>query len=94
MKKPLAIDFDFHAVFRLAQRSIEFGLTYEQARERTLKTVQLGHLAKRKHLSKYHKTYYHYFGDNLSFYVICKEIDSDKPTTHLIKTVIIEMGRE
>lgn len=77
-----------HALFRLIERGQKFGLSYFEARERAFKTVKRGRVAKRKHKSKL--TYYHYFQDNLSFYVICGKVGNKV----LIKSVIIEEGRE
>lgn len=77
----------------MLERGSKFGLDYYTTKERSFETVKLGKLAKRKHLSK-NKTYYSYFKDNLSFYVICKEKEFDKYVKILIKTVIIETGRE
>ena len=93
MKKKV-IDIESHAFFRMLERGSEFGLNYYEVKERAFKTVRLGRLAKRKHLSKKNKTYYQYFGDNLSFYVICLEKEFGDYIKYLIRTVIIEQGRE
>ncbi len=94
MGQPLVIDFDPHALYRLYERGSQFGLDPYEAQRRAQETILSGQFASRKHLSKIHRTYYRYFSDNLSFYVVCKEIDLDEPTTHLVKTIIIERGRQ
>jgi len=78
----------------MLERGSEFGLDYYETKDRAFKTVRLGKLAKRKHLSKKCKTYYQYFKDNLSFYVICQEKEFEDYIKYLIRTVIIEKGRE
>ncbi len=93
MKKKI-IDIEAHALFRMLERGSEFGLDYYETKDRAFKTVRLGKLSKRKHLSKKNKTYYHYYQDNLSFYVICFEKEFDKYVKYLIRTVIIERGRQ
>lgn len=92
MKK--IIDIEAHALFRMLERGLKFGLDYCEMKERAFNTVRLGKLTKRKHISKMHKTYYQYFKDNLSFYVVCKEKIFQDYIKYLIKTVIIEQGRE
>lgn len=77
-----------HALFRLVERGQKFGLNYFEARERAFQTVRRGKISKRKHKSRL--TYYHYFPDNLSLYVICEKVGNKI----LIKSVIIEKGRE
>ena len=84
------INIETHAFFRMIERGQKYGLDYLETKERAFNTVRSGRLAARKHLSKRHKTYYSYFSDNLSFYVICLEKDGKI----LIKTVIIEEGKE
>ncbi len=74
----------------MIERGQQYRLDYIETKERAFNAVRAGRLAARKHLSKYHKTYHSYFSDNLSFYVICKE----KGNKILIKTVIIEEGKE
>ena len=74
----------------MLERGTAFGLDYPETKERAFSTVRKGVLAKRKHLSQDYLTYYQYFRDNLAFYVICREHDNQA----LIKTVIIEQGRE
>jgi len=93
LKKKI-IDIETHAFFRMLERGSEFGLDYYETKERTFKTVKLSKKAKRKHLSEKNKTYYHYFHDNLSFYVICQEKEFENYIKYLIRTVIIEEGRE
>lgn len=93
MKKKI-IDIESHAFFRMLERGYEFGLNYYETKDRAFKTVKLGKLAKRKHLSRENKTYYQYFKDNLSFYVICQEREFEDYINCLIRTVIIEEGRE
>lgn len=73
---------------------MEFGLDYYETKERVYEAVRRGKVAKRKHLSGKYKTYYLYFKDNLSFYAICQEREFKEYTKVLIKTVIIERGRE
>ena len=93
MKKKI-IDIEAHALFRMLERGSEFGLDYYETKDRAFKTVRLSKLAKRKHISKKNKTYCRYFKDNLSFYVICQEKEFDKYVKCLIRTVVIEKGRE
>ena len=88
------VDIEVHALFRMLERGSEFGLSYYETKDRAFKTAKLGKLAKRKHLSRRNKTYYQYFKDNLSFYVICQEEEFKEYVKCLIKTVIIEKGRE
>lgn len=94
MKKEKIIDIDAHVFLRMLERGAKHGLSYYECKDRAFKTVRIGNSAKRKHLSKNYKTYYSYFKDNLSFYVICQERAYDKFIKVLIKTVIIEKGRE
>ncbi len=93
MKKEIIIDIEAHAFLRMLERGAKYGLDYYECKDRAFKTVRLKNLAKRKHLSKIYKTYYNYFKDNLSFYVICQEKDCGEFIKVLIKTVIIEKGR-
>ncbi len=93
MKKKI-IDIEAHALFRMLERGSEFNLGYYETKARVFKTARSGKLAKRKHISKRNKTYYHYFKDNLSFYVICQEKEFEEYVKCLIRTVIIEKGRE
>ncbi len=93
LKKKI-IDIEAHALFRMLERGSGFNLDYYETKNRAFKTVRLGRLAKIKHLSKKNKIYYNYFKDNLSFYVICQEKEFEKYTKCLIRTVIIEEGRE
>lgn len=88
------IDIDTHAFFRMMERGLEFGLDYQETKERAFKTVRNGMQARRKHQSKNGITYYCYFHDNLAFYVICREKKFKEYSKCLIKTVIIEEGRE
>ena len=78
----------------MLERGSEFGLDYYETKERAFTTVRLGKSPKRKHLSKKNKTHYFYFKDNLSFYVICREKECETYIKSLIRTVIIEKGRE
>ena len=78
----------------MLERGSEFNLDYYETKDRAFKTVRSDKLAKKKHLSKKNKTYYMYFKDNLSFYVICQEKEFEKYIKCLIRTVIIEEGRE
>jgi len=93
MKKEKVIDIEAHAFLRMLERGAKFGLNYYECKDRAFKSVRLGNLAKRKHLSKNYITYYNYFQDNLSFYVICYEKEYNEFIKVLIKTVIIEKGR-
>lgn len=89
-----SVKFGAHAFDRLIQRSCQYGLSWREARDRVFETIKTGKKSKRKHKSRIRgrTTYYRYFNDNLSFYVICKEnIGVNKK--YLIKTVIIEQGR-
>jgi len=88
------IDIETHAFFRMLEKGAKYNLNYYETKERTFKTVKNKKLAKRKHLSKHNKTYYQYFKDNLSFYVVCKEKEFKDYTKILIKTIIIEKGRQ
>ena len=92
LKKKI-IDIEAHALFRMLERGSEFGLNYYETKDRAFKTARLGKLAKRKHLSGKNKTYYRYFNDNLSFYVVCQEKEFEDYIKCLIRTVIIEEGR-
>lgn len=95
MTNKTEIVIEKHAFFRLIQRAEKHGLSYEEAEERAFSTVKKGKLSKRKHLpqKKEDLTFYNYFQDNLSFYVICKE-KINKVKKIKIKTVIIEEGKE
>lgn len=84
------INIETHAFFRMIERGQRYGLDYLETKERAFNAVRSGRLSARKHLSRRHKTYYSYFSNNLSFFVICLET-KDKI---LIKTVIIEEGKE
>ena len=94
MKKEKFIEIETHAFLRTLERGAKYGLSYYECKERAFSTVRLGKLARRKHLSKNYISYYNYFKDNLSFYVICYEKDFGDFIKILIKTVIIEKGRE
>ena len=74
----------------MLERGLQHRLDYHETKNRVYNTVRSAKFSKRKHLSRRHKTYYNYFNDNLSFYVICKEHKNQI----LIKTVIIEKGKE
>lgn len=93
LKKKI-IDIEAHALFRMLERGFEFGLDYYETKNRAFKTARLGKKAKRKHLSRKNETYYLYFKDNLSFFVVCHEKKFEKYVKCLIRTVIIEKGRE
>ena len=93
LKKKI-IDIEAHALFRMLARGSEFGLDYYETKDRAFRTARLGKLAKRKHLSKKNKTYHHYFKGNLSFYVVCQEKEFEEYIKCLVRTVIIEKGRE
>ena len=93
MKKKI-IDIEAHAFFRLMEREIKFGLGFEETKERAFNAVRNGNVSARKHRSRREKTYYCYFKDNLSFYVMCQEKEYDDYVKVLIKTIIIEEGRE
>ena len=88
------IDIDAHAFFRMVERGIQVGLNLHETQQRAFQTVRAGKCSHHKHKSKYHTTYYSYSNDNLSFYVICKEKPCEDYVKVLIKTVIIERGRE
>ncbi len=90
------IVFTRHAFSRLVERARHYGLSPYEARKRVMQTIKVGNLSKRKHLAKRHchNTYYHYFKDGLSFYVICKEREFEDFTKYFVKTMIIEKGRE
>ncbi len=92
--KEKIIDIDTHAFFRMLERGTGYGLDFHETKERAFQTVRLGSQAIKKHQSKQGPTYYHYFHDNLSFYVICKEKEFPTYIKTLIKTVIIEKGRQ
>ena len=94
VKKEKIIEIEAHAFLRMLERGLQFGLDYCECRERAFCAVKLGNFPKRKHLSKDNITSYQYFKDNLSFYVICQEKDCSTYIQVLIKTVIIEEGRE
>ncbi|MBI2147188.1 hypothetical protein HYU19_01795, partial [Candidatus Woesearchaeota archaeon] len=94
LPKEKIIDIEAHAFLRLMERSNAYALSYVEAKERAFAAVRSGRLATRKHLSNTGKTYYLYFKDNLSFYVICQEKEGDAYTKIVIRTVIIEQGRE
>ncbi len=94
MAKPQVIDIDEHALLRAEERGRQYGLNYIETNERIFSTVKRGGLAKRKHLSKTGKTYYHYFQDNVAFYVIGQEKEYQEYMKILIRTIIIEEGRE
>ena len=93
MKKEKIIEIEAHSFLRMLERGVKYGLSYYECKDRAFKTVRLGNLAQRKHLSRNNITYYNYFSDGLSFYVICHEKDCGKFMKALIKTVIIEKGR-
>ena len=51
-QKSKIIDIEAHALFRTLERGARFGLNYFETKERIFKTVRLGKLARRKHLSR------------------------------------------
>ena len=93
MKRKI-IDIEAHAFLRMLERGSEFGLNYYETKRRAFQTARQGKTPKKKHLSKTNKTYYHYFTDGLAFYVLCQEKEFEKHIACLIRTVIIEKGRE
>lgn len=92
--KQKIIDIDAHAFFRMLERGIQFGLDHYETKERAFETVKNAQISTRKHRSNKNTTYYKYFNDNLSFYVVCKQKEFDEHILAVIKTVIIETGRE
>ncbi|MEK6972469.1 MAG: hypothetical protein AABW72_00315 [archaeon] len=90
-----SIKFEAHALMRLRQRSCQYGLSFQEARKRIIETIKTRNRTKKKHIAKtmWYVTYYRYFSDNLSFYVICKENKFGVNKKYLIKTIIIEYGR-
>jgi hypothetical protein len=92
--KKKVIDIETHSFFRMMERGVKYGLSYEETKKRAYNAVRKGTQAKRKHASKQGPTYYYYFQDNLSFYVICKEKEFVDYIKSVIRTVIIEEGRE
>lgn len=94
MTKQKVVDIDEHALLRAEERGQQHGLNYIETTQRIFTTVKRGEPAKRKHLSRIGITYYRYFQDNLAFYVMCQEKEFPEYTKILIKTVIIEEGRE
>ena len=93
LKKKI-IDIETHSFLRMLERGAEYGLGYYETKQRVFQTARLGKAAKRRHTSKKNKTYYKYFNDGLAFYVICQEKETEKNTYCLIRTAIIEKGRE
>ena len=91
MKKKI-VDIETHSFFRMLERGLRYNLDYYETKERAFDAVRKGRSSK-KHLSKNHKTYYKYYKDNLSFYVVCKEKEFEDYIRCVIKTVIIEKGR-
>ena len=79
-----------HCALRILERGLKFGLDYFETKKRVFQTLKEGKLSKKKHRTVGKKTYVKYFKDNLCFYLICKE----KRGKVLIKTIIIEKGRE
>ncbi len=91
--KEKSIRFEKHASHRMFARAAKFNIGEWDVHERVFRTVRRGFIP-RKHKSKRHKTYYQYFPDNISIYVICKESESENLIKCTIKTVIVERGRE
>ncbi|MFH1072847.1 MAG: hypothetical protein V1743_05450 [Nanoarchaeota archaeon] len=91
MKKAV-IRFDPHALYRLIERSRSFGVPEEESRQRVLLTIRTGNRSQ-KHRSKRHSTFYRYFEDNLSYFVICRRYKKNNQRLFIVKTVIIERGR-
>lgn len=88
------IHIETHALLRIIERGERFGLTFEETKERVFQVIKTGSCPNKKHLSINHCTYYKYFNDNLSFYVICEEKKGEFQNKILVKTIIIEEGRE
>jgi|SRR3989338_1724827 len=88
------VDINAHALCRMIERGSQFGLSFYETRERVHQVICHGSVAKRKHRSRNCVTYYSYFPDNLSFYVICEERQRTNGIQILVRTVIIEEGRE
>lgn len=93
-RKEIFIEIEAHAFLRMLDRASQYGFNYYECKERAFETVRLGKLAQIKHLSRHYETYYKYFRDNISFYVVCQTREFEGFTKILIKTVIIEKGRE
>lgn len=93
MKEKIIVT-ETHAEHRILARGLKFGLNFPETEARVKLAVYAGKESAFKHKSRDHKTYYHYFEDNLSIYVICKEIEFTEYVQTLIKTIIIERGRE
>jgi hypothetical protein len=87
--KKARVRFDHHAEYRLAERSELFGLAAEESRRRVLVTIMTGRV--NRHGSKV--TYYRFFHDNLTYYVIGKEYRNEVQRRVFVKTSIIKRGR-
>jgi len=91
--KEKRISVDEHASYPMFARGQLFGLGEHDLRERVLQTIRRGRVPHR-HRSRKHETYHQYFHDNISIYVICEEKEQREYIKCIIKTVIIERGRE
>lgn len=78
-----------HALLRAVERGANFNLSYEKASKRIFETIRKGRTSK-KHRSYRNRAKCLYFDDNLTFYVVFKEMKN----RIYVKTVIIEEGRE
>jgi hypothetical protein len=86
------VRFESHAIDCMVERGFQFRLPYETTREYAIQTVLEGKRAK-KHTSKRHRTYFRYFKENITVYVICQELKERNIIIKTVKTVIIERGR-
>ncbi len=84
----MKIRISTHCAFRAIERGLAYNLDYQETHDRIMLTARSGRKSK-KHNSHGSVTYYRYFPDNLTFYVVCIK----KGGIMLIKTVIIEKGR-
>lgn len=91
--KNVVIDIEDHALYRMIERGSQFGLSFQDVESRVWSTVRKAKLG-RKHQSREYTTFYGYFKDNVSLYVICEKSEDAKEIRYQIKTVIIEEGRE
>lgn len=88
------IEVDKHALKRMLIRGLKFGLNLDETKRRMFHTIVNDAQAKRKHKSMTNITYYHYFHDNLAFYVVCSRREFRDEAPLRVRTVIIERGRE
>ena len=91
----MLLEFNRHALFRLEQRCKEFNIPFDIGKELAIATVRRGMLS-RKHRSRRNATYCCYFDNalNLTFYVLCSKRVHENQALTVIKTVIIEEGRD